>query len=197
MKCFEKILSKQLLSEVSSSLDPDQFAYRVERGVEDALLTLTINIFEHLERAQSLVKIVFIDFSSAFNTIQPHLMVSKQQWKVLRGKHRALSNGAQIIILRSTLKKIEEMVIDFSKNKITVPPAKIKGELVERVPSYKNLGVEIDDHLKFSVCAQSKSNKLQQRLFFLRKLNHFRVESCILLMFYNTVLQSVLSFGLI
>ena len=77
MKCFEKIILKQLLCEVTASLDPNQFAYRVERGVEDALLTLTNNIYVHLEQAKSLVKIVFIDFSSAFNTIQPHLMVKK------------------------------------------------------------------------------------------------------------------------
>ena len=61
------------LCEVPPSLDPNQFAYRAEKGVEDALLTLTNNIYEHLVQAKSLVKIVFIDFSSAFNTIQPHL----------------------------------------------------------------------------------------------------------------------------
>jgi len=77
IKCFEKIILKQLSCEVTASLDPNQFAYRAERGVEDALLTLTNNIYVHLEQAKSLVKIVFIDFSSAFNTIQPHLMVKK------------------------------------------------------------------------------------------------------------------------
>lgn len=29
------------------------------------------NIYEHIEQAQSQVKIVFMDFSNAFNTIQP------------------------------------------------------------------------------------------------------------------------------
>ena len=77
MKCFEKTILKQLLCEISPLLDPNQFAYHAERGVEDALLTLTNNIHEHLEQAKSLVKIVFIDFSSAFNTIQPHLMAQK------------------------------------------------------------------------------------------------------------------------
>lgn len=77
MKCFEKIILKQLLQEVSPLLDPNQFAYRAERGIEDALLSLINSTHKHLEHAQSLVKIVFIDFSSAFNTIQPHLLVRK------------------------------------------------------------------------------------------------------------------------
>ncbi|KAK0131096.1 RNA-directed DNA polymerase from mobile element jockey [Merluccius polli] len=76
-KCFENIILNQLLSEVPHLLDPSQFAYRAKRGVEDALLTSINNVSEHLEHARSLVKIVFIDFSSAFNTIQPHLMVRK------------------------------------------------------------------------------------------------------------------------
>ena len=34
-------------------------------------------------------------------------------------------------------------------------------------------------------------------MFFLRKLNHFKIDSCLLQMFYKTLLQSVLSFDLI
>lgn len=74
---FKKIVLKQLLSEVSPHLDPNQFTYRAETGVEDTLLTMINNIYENLEQAQSLVKIVFVDFSSVFNNIQPHLMVGR------------------------------------------------------------------------------------------------------------------------
>lgn len=49
--------------------------HTVQRGAEDALLTLTNNIYEYLEQEKSLIKIVF--FSSAFNTVRPHLMVKK------------------------------------------------------------------------------------------------------------------------
>lgn len=58
MKCFEKNILKQLLHEVSPLLDPNQFAYSAERGVEDALLSLINSTREHLEHAESLVKIV-------------------------------------------------------------------------------------------------------------------------------------------
>ncbi len=76
MKCLEKIVLKELLLTVSPHLDPNQFAYRAERGVEDALLTLVNNIYEHLECVNNLVKVVYVDFSSAFNTIQSHLLVN-------------------------------------------------------------------------------------------------------------------------
>ena len=282
MKCFEKIISKQLLSEVSPHLDPNQFAYRAERSVEDALLTLTNNIYEHLEQAKSLVKIVFIDFSSAFNTIQPHLLVSmlmtlgvnpklilwinnfltnrsqQVRFNSATSSSRFINTGApQGCVLASILfilytnscrasdlfhtffkyaddtalvgflkpdkssiegfekeldhfikwcsehfleinvKKTKEMVIDFSRNKNTVPPSLINDQTIERVSTYKYLGVEIDDNLKFDECARNKTKKLQQRLFFLRKLNQFRVDRFILQMFYKAVLQSVLSFGLV
>ena len=40
-------------------------------------MTLHLNAFLHLDKAGSYVRILFIDFSSAFNTIQPHLLALK------------------------------------------------------------------------------------------------------------------------
>lgn len=282
MKCFEKIILKQLIHEVSPLLDPNQFAYRAERGVEDALLSLINSTHEHLEHTQSLVKIVFIDFSSAFNTIQPHLLVRKlvhlgvnpqlilwiydfltersQQvrfnscisslkttntgapqgcvlspilYSLYTNDCQAISSSytyfkyaddiALVGFLKSdnssvsgfqrelqgfthwcsenfleiNVKKTKEMVINFSKNKITVPSSEINGELVERVATYKYLGVEIDSKLTFNECALKKTKKMHQRMYFLRKLYNFRLERHILVMFYKSFLQSVLSFGLI
>jgi len=56
MKCFEKIILKQLLHEVSPLFDPEQFAYCAEIGVEDALLSLINSTHECLEHAESLVR---------------------------------------------------------------------------------------------------------------------------------------------
>ncbi|CAB1328813.1 unnamed protein product, partial [Coregonus sp. 'balchen'] len=44
-------------------------------GVDDALLVMLNNIYDDLAQANRLVKIVFIDFSSAYNTIQLHLLI--------------------------------------------------------------------------------------------------------------------------
>ena len=56
-------------------LDPYQFAYKQTEAPKT--LTLLHNAYTHLEKPGSFVRILFIDFSSAFNSIQPHLMASK------------------------------------------------------------------------------------------------------------------------
>ncbi len=52
-----------------SLLDSLRFAYQARRGVEDASSTLLNGIMKH-------VRLLFVDFSSAFNTIQPHVLVN-------------------------------------------------------------------------------------------------------------------------
>ena len=77
MKCFEKIILKCLLKQTSSHLDPMQFAYRQNRGVEDAVSLLLHKVYSHLDTPRSYIRSAFIDFSSAFNTIIPHLLSRK------------------------------------------------------------------------------------------------------------------------
>jgi hypothetical protein len=77
MKCFERIVLTRLLSHTSKHHDPSQFAYKPHRNTDDAILTLLHNAYTHLEKPGSFVRILFVDFSSAFNTIQPHLMALK------------------------------------------------------------------------------------------------------------------------
>ena len=52
-------------------------AYKHNRSTEDATFTLLHIGYTHLEKPGSFIRILFIDFSSAFGTIQPHLMASK------------------------------------------------------------------------------------------------------------------------
>ena len=77
MKVFEKCFIVQLQALTSKYIDPLQFAYRKNRSVDDALLYVLNNIYSHLEKAGSSVRVMFYDFSSAFNTIQPHLLTEK------------------------------------------------------------------------------------------------------------------------
>ena len=76
-KCAEKLVLRRLRSETDDHQDPLQFAYARNRSTEDAILTLVHNVSDHLEKPSSYARILFIDFSSAFNTIQPHLMMRK------------------------------------------------------------------------------------------------------------------------
>ena len=77
MKCFERIVLTKLLSQTSHLLDPLQFAYKHNRGTDDATITLLHFIQSHLEKPASFARILYVDFSSAFNTVQPHLMAHK------------------------------------------------------------------------------------------------------------------------
>ena len=77
MKCLERIVLYFLKAQTRSHIDPNQFAYQQNRSVEDALLTLMHYAHTHLDSKGSYVRILFADFSSAFNTIQPHLLAQK------------------------------------------------------------------------------------------------------------------------
>lgn len=77
MKSFEKLVKRELMIKTEHLLDPLQFAYRCNRGVQDATLTLLNLVFKHLDGHKNHARLLFVDFSSAFNTLQPHLLVQK------------------------------------------------------------------------------------------------------------------------
>jgi hypothetical protein len=77
MKCLERIIKCFLLHDTEHLLDSMQFAYRHRRGVEDATMTLLNSIYKHLDKPSSYVRLTFVDFSSAFNTLQPYLLLNK------------------------------------------------------------------------------------------------------------------------
>ena len=79
MKCFERLILSHILLHVQSQLDPYQFAYRSRTGTDDAIACLLHKLFEHMETAGNYARNVSIDFSSAFKTIQRHVMIDKLQ----------------------------------------------------------------------------------------------------------------------
>ena len=76
-KCLECILLKHLLPEIEEHLDPNQFSYRKNKCTEDATLLYNNLVVEHLENKNAYVRSVFIDFSSAFNTLKPDIVINK------------------------------------------------------------------------------------------------------------------------
>ncbi|XP_061643355.1 GRIP1-associated protein 1 isoform X3 [Phyllopteryx taeniolatus] len=77
MKSFECLVLDHLKSVTGPLLDPLQFAYRANRSADDAVNMGLDFILEHLDSAGTYVRILFVDFSSAFNTIIPELLSSK------------------------------------------------------------------------------------------------------------------------
>ena len=45
--------------------------------VDDAVTTMIHVLCSHLDKCKTYSRVLFVDFSSAFNTIQPHLMMRK------------------------------------------------------------------------------------------------------------------------
>ncbi|KAI2643903.1 RNA-directed DNA polymerase from mobile element jockey [Labeo rohita] len=74
MKSFEKLVLAYLKNITGPLLDSLQFAYQTNRSVDDAVNMGLHFILQHLARPRTHVRILFVDFSSAFNTIIPALV---------------------------------------------------------------------------------------------------------------------------
>ncbi|KAK3539364.1 hypothetical protein QTP70_003850 [Hemibagrus guttatus] len=77
MKCFEKLVLSHLIACLPPTLDPHQFAYRPNRSTEDAISTAIHLAFTHLDTNNTYIRMLFIDFSSAFNTVIPGKLITK------------------------------------------------------------------------------------------------------------------------
>lgn len=79
MKVLERLLLPHLSKQTRTYQYPLQFAYRSGVGDEDAIIHLLQPTHCHLDKAGSTARIMFFDFSSAFNTIQPDLLCQNLQ----------------------------------------------------------------------------------------------------------------------
>ncbi len=78
-KCFEKLVRDYICSVLPASLDPLQFAYRSNRSTDDDIAFTLHTALSHLENKNTYVRMLFVDYSSAFNTIVPATLVAKLQ----------------------------------------------------------------------------------------------------------------------
>ncbi len=69
MKSFERLVLAYLKDTTGPLLDPLQFAYRANRSVDDVVNMELHFILQNLDKPGTYVRILFVDFSSAFNTI--------------------------------------------------------------------------------------------------------------------------------
>lgn len=96
--------------------------------------------------------------------------------------------------LHLNVSKTKELIIDFRKRSDCHESIKIEGETVEQVKSYKYLGVLINNKLDWSDHALSITSKINKRMFFVRKLNYFKVDKTLISLFYLSVIQSIIYF---
>ncbi len=78
MKVFERLLKKHIGSSIPVTLDPLQFAYRPNRSTDDAISQVLHSSLTHIDSTNgNYVRLLFIDYSSAFNTKVPTKLAVK------------------------------------------------------------------------------------------------------------------------
>ncbi len=103
MKVFERLLKKHICSSIPATLDPLQFAYRPNRSTDDAISQVLHSSLTHIDSKNgNYVRLLFIDYSSAFNTIVPSKLAVKLSdlgpkhytlWLDPRLPHRQTTSG--------------------------------------------------------------------------------------------------------
>ncbi|KAK1802735.1 hypothetical protein P4O66_021277, partial [Electrophorus voltai] len=90
--------------------------------------------------------------------------------------------------------KTKELIVDCSKKQERhYQPVRISGTTVERVDSFRYLGVHISQDLSWSRHTSSLAKKARQRLYHLRHLRDFRLPSKVLRNFYTCTIESILT----
>ena len=75
VKCVEKLILRFLLPAVAPFQDPYQLAYKQKLCVDDAVSIFINHIHSHNADPRSYCRTLFVEFSSAFNTLQPCILV--------------------------------------------------------------------------------------------------------------------------
>ena len=89
--------------------------------------------------------------------------------------------------------KTKEIVVDFRKSKSVPSTLIVNNSEVEIVDSFKFLGIHITSNLSWSLHARYMCKKCQQRLYFLRCLKKFHMKPEILVNFYRSIIESILT----
>ncbi|KAK1806266.1 hypothetical protein P4O66_000021 [Electrophorus voltai] len=105
-----------------------------------------------------------------------------------------LENWCQENNLLLNVSKTKELIVDCSKKQERhYQPVRISGTTVERVDSFRYLGVHISQDLSWSRHTNSLAKKARQRLYHLRRLRDFRLPSKVLWNFYTCTIESILT----
>ena len=92
---FEKIIHNRLNSFLSENniLAPQQYGFRKGHNTSHGITNLNEEIIQNLEKKKRVCAALFIDLKSAFDTIDPKILVKKLDHIGIRGKMLQLLNS--------------------------------------------------------------------------------------------------------
>ncbi|KAK1804591.1 hypothetical protein P4O66_020585 [Electrophorus voltai] len=207
MKCFEKLVRDFITSSLPASMDPLQFAYRHNRSTDDVIAHLLHTTLTHLDKGRGLCPLRYslytydctatssstIIIKFADDTIVMG-MISDNEERAYLEEIKDLENWCQGNNLLQNVSKTKELIVDCSKKQEWhYYPVRISGTTVERVDSFRYLGVHISQDLSWSRHINSLAKKARQRLYHLRHLRDFRLPSKVLRNFYTCTIESILT----
>jgi hypothetical protein len=77
MKCFERLVMAHINTIILETLSQLHFAYRPNRSIDEAISLALHTALSHLEKRNTYVRTLFIEYSSVFNTIAPMTLIPK------------------------------------------------------------------------------------------------------------------------
>ena len=77
IKCFERLVKDHITSNLPDTLESLKFAYQPNRSTDNVITTALHPALSHLDKMNTYVRMLIIDYSSAFNTIVPSKFIIK------------------------------------------------------------------------------------------------------------------------
>ena len=77
MKFFESLVKDHFPSPLPDTIDPLKYAYCPNRSTDDTIAITLHTALTHLDKRNTYVRMLFIYYSSAFNTIVPSKLINK------------------------------------------------------------------------------------------------------------------------
>ena len=97
--------------------------------------------------------------------------------------------------LKLNVQKTKELIWDFRKSKQDRKPVRINDMNVEVVPTYKYLGVIMDNKLSFAQHAEGQLVKVQKRLYCVRSMFKLRIDYTLIRLFYEATIPPLLLYA--